>query len=189
MAVLTHLNIPGLNVIGRAACLYGDDSRQPFPRTAIVQSRHQRMNPGGRIRRGALRRRRVAMSTRFGAAAVLAAAWSVPHRCCQAVRVACSTAPGGVRQQRRLSTTRLAAGFISSAGRGRSVGAATRITSSSSSITSRKWAGYWQGGRAVTGTVRMVSDDAPFFTDPDAPEVLNGLEQPGPLAAGGDQVR
>lgn len=146
------------------------------------------MNPAGRLRRGALRRRRVAMSTRFGAAAVLAAAWSVPHRCCQAVRVACSTAPGGVRQ-RRASTTRLAAGFVSSAVSGRSVGAAARISSSSSSIASRKWAGHWQGGRAVAGTVRMVSDDAPFFTDPDAPEMLNGLEQPGPLAGGGDQVR
>lgn len=44
----------------------------------------------------------------------------------------------------------------------------------------------------VSGAMRMVSggdsDEGKFFTDPDAPEVVDGVGPPGPLA-GGDQVR
>lgn len=129
------------------------------------------------------------MSTRFGAAAVLAAAWSVPHRCCQALRVACSTAPTTGGRQRRAATTRLTAGFVSSVGRGGLVGAGARVSSSSSRIiASRKWVGHWQSERAAAGSIRMVSDNAPFFTDADAPEVFDGLGPPGPLVDG-DKVR
>lgn len=42
--------------------------------------------------------------------------------------------------------------------------------------------------RLGDGSVRMASDDeGPFFADPDAPAVVDGLGPPGPLD-GGDQV-
>ncbi|CAM9092331.1 unnamed protein product [Pylaiella littoralis] len=167
-------------------------------------------------------RRRSSLSIRVGsAAAMLAAAWSLPHRGCHALRVAsgpgCQYSRGCLgtaAQGARRTTASLAAGFVPGGGRARRMGVAADVTGagwpsfSSSSSSSSIDSGFFVRNRLgqqrhrqqqrrrgaaahVSGAMRMVSggdsDEGKFFTDPDAPEVVDGVGPPGPLA-GGDQV-
>lgn len=152
----------------------------------------------------------------LNAAAVLAAAWTVPHRCCQALRVSCSAAaPGsragyqyrgyvGTAAQRASKTTARVAGDFVPGGAGRRKMAASAVAAGGRSpsfggsggggFVSSNGHGQRQRSRGATATggggVRMVSgggsDEGQFFSDPDAPLELDGVGPPGPL--GDDQV-
>lgn len=139
------------------------------------------------------------------AAAILAVACSIPQRCVQGFRVSHS---GGTtfHQRRGIAATsrgssrtarvawQLVPGVV---GRRDSTCVMAKIRSasfeSSSSFVRNSLAGAQAGRRSRTalaapsGTVRMVSDESQFFSDPDAPEVVEGEGPPGPLV-GGDQV-
>lgn len=86
------------------------------------------------------------MSTRFGsAAAVLAAAWAAPHRCCQALRAAWLSkavatghhyfARGTMNQRNRLTTSRLLGGVAVGVRRRRSTTNAAGATAFSAVAT------------------------------------------------------
>jgi len=158
------------------------------------------------------------MPARVGnAAAVLAAAWSLPHRCCQALLRASSSAVVsaaagggysyrgyvGTASQRASKTTASLAGSFVPGGAGRrkvttaAAAAAGRIGSSGRSGSGSSFVGGGPRGSAAAGgrdgtAMRMVSgggsDESQFFTDPDAPLDVEGIGPPGPLV-GGDQVR
>lgn len=154
------------------------------------------------------RRRTRSMPARvLSGTAVLAAAWSLPQRCCHALRASVSSMAvsggagyhyrsyvGTAAQRASRTTASLAGGFVPGGAGRRKVAAAV-----SGSISS----GFGGGGqRATRGaappggisstTARMVSgggsDESVFFTDPDAPVEVDGVGPPGPLV-GGDQVR
>lgn len=139
------------------------------------------------------------------AATILAVACSMPQRCCQALRVlhsggSTSYQLRGMAARSRGSRTagiarQLVPGVV---GRRDAASASTEIRSASygSSIFVRNTltaATGTQAGRrsralaAPGGAVRMVSDENQFFSDPDAPGVVEGEGPPGPLV-GGDQV-
>lgn len=145
---------------------------------------------------------------------VLAAAWSLPQRCCYALQASvsslaaasrgaagfqCRSYVGTASQRARSTTAALAGGFVPG-GAGRRKVAAAVVAGSTSYDRSGFGAGGGQrrpgggGGIGSSGssTARMVSgggsDESVFFTDPDAPVELDGAGPPGPLA-GGDQVR
>lgn len=138
-------------------------------------------------------------------ATILALAYSVPQRCCQAFRV--SRSGGSISYQLRgmaatsrgSRTAKIARQLVPEVvGRRDAASAATEIRSgiygSSSFVRNGLTAATRaQGGRRIRalaapgGMVRMVSDESHFFSDPDAPEVAEGEGPPGPLV-GGDQV-
>lgn len=175
--------------------------------TAEYQQRptQQHMKPA-RHKGSSIRRERRPMSTRVGnAAAVLAAAWSVPLRCCQALRLTCSATGYQYRgvsmrittQQGRMAA-RLAGGFVPrGGGTQRAIGGVAGARSSGlgrggdfvgGSLAVLSGSGRRRAVAAASGgSVRMVSDESQFFSDPDAPAVVEGLGPPGPLE-GGDQV-
>ncbi|CBN74882.1 DNA gyrase subunit A [Ectocarpus siliculosus] len=153
-------------------------------------------------------RRRRWMTARVGnAAAVLAAAWSLPHRCCQALRAPCSSSAisgagyqyrsyvGTAAQRASRTTARLSGGFVpGGAGRRKVVAAAEsrRFISNGGGFVGDSSRLVAQQRRApAAGAVRMASgggsDESQFFTDPDAPSEVDGVGPPGPLV-GGDQV-
>lgn len=147
------------------------------------------------------------MTARVGnAAAVLAAAWSLPHKCCQALRAPYASSAisgagyqyrsyvGTAAQRASRTTASLSGGFVpGGAGRRRVVAAAeSRHFSSNGGLVGNNSRLVVQQRRAAAGAVRMASgggsDESQFFTDPDAPSELDGVGPPGPLV-GGDQVR
>ncbi|CAN0459724.1 unnamed protein product, partial [Ectocarpus sp. 8 AP-2014] len=154
-------------------------------------------------------RRRRWMTARVGnAAAVLAAAWSLPHRCCQALRAPCSSSAisgagyqyrsyvGTAAQRASRTTASLSGGFVpGGAGRRRVVAAAEsrRFSSNGGGFVgdSSRLVAQQQRRASAAGAVRMASgggsDESQFFTDPDAPSEVDGVGPPGPLV-GGDQV-
>lgn len=163
------------------------------------------------------------MSTRFGsAAAVLAAAWAAPHRCCQALRAAWLSkaaaaghhyfARGAMNQRNRMATSRLIGGVTNGVRRRRFTNNATSATAFSAVATTDTAAGLTRsstirssmyGGsfaqRVTVGlgpsnrgcygrSLRMISGEGPFFSDPEAQPEINGVGPVGPLA-GSEQVR
>eukprot|EP00903_Cladosiphon_okamuranus_P010462 g9898.t1 len=138
--------------------------------------------------------------------AVLAAACSVPQRCCHALRVSLSSVAvsggagyqyrsylGTAAQRASRTTATLAGGFVPGGAGRRKVAAAiasSRAGGFGGGAGQRGRAGAAPGGGGGT-TARMVSgggsDESVFFTDPDAPVEVDGVGPPGPLV-GGDQV-
>lgn len=140
------------------------------------------------------------------AATILAVACSMPQRCCQAFRVSHSGGSTSYHQLRGMAATsrgsrtaRIARQLVPGVvGRRDAASASADIRSASygsssfvrNSLTAAIAAQTGRRSRALAapgGTVRMVSDESQFFTDPDAPEAVEGEGPPGPLE-GGDQV-
>lgn len=140
------------------------------------------------------------------AATILAVACSMPQRCCQAFRVSHSGGSTSYHQLRGMAATsrgsrtaRIARQLVPGVvGRRDAASASADIRSASygsssfvrNSLTAATAAQAGRRNRALAapgGTVRMVSDESQFFTDPDAPEAVKGEGPPGPLE-GGDQV-
>lgn len=172
------------------------------------EQQHMKLQKGLRQQR----RRRSMPARVLSGTAVLAAAWSLPQRCCHALRASLSSmaVSGGAGYQyrsyvgtarsyvgtsaqraSRTTTASLAGGFVPGGAGRRKAAAAAAVAGS----TSRRGFGTGAtpaGPAAGSGTTRMVSggdsDESAFFTDPDAPEEVDGAGPPGPLV-GGDQVR
>lgn len=160
----------------------------------------QREGAALRMKLGRRRRSRawvVFMSTRVGTAALLAAAWSsLPHRACQALRLVCST-PHQYRARRVVVS--IAAGYhrrtaaqafacFPSEGVPRSpIGHVSQTLSSGDRVS---WGiKSLRRRRPSFDSVRMISDETPFFIDPDAPEPsVNGAGQTGLLDGTDDKV-
>lgn len=208
------------------AAAHEKGAQQREAQVASVSGSKQHMkHKGHEVSRQQRRRPPLSLPARVGgAAAMLAAAWSLPHRCCHALRVSSTAATamsgagcqyrgyvGTAAQRASRTTASLSGGFVpGGAGRRRvNVGAAAAAAFSgspsfSSSSASSDGRGFvvrnalgrqhrqQQQQRARVGAMRMVSgggsDESKFFTDPDAPEEVEGVGPPGPLV-GGDQVR
>lgn len=136
---------------------------------------------------------------------MLAAAWSLPQRCCHALRASVSSSVtavsgggagesyqyrsyvGTAAQRASRTTAALAGGFVPG-------GAGRRKIAAAAAVAGRTGTGGSGSGSGTTTTTRMVSgggsgsDESVFFTDPDAPAEVDGAGPPGPLV-GGDQVR
>lgn len=153
-----------------------------------------------RMKLGRRRRSRawvVFMSTRVGTAALLAAAWSsLPHRACQALRLLCST-PHQYRARRvvvsitagyhRRTAAQAFACFPSEGVPRSPIGYGSRILSTGDRVS---WGmESLRRRRPSFDSVRMISDETPFFIDPDAPEPsVNGAGQVGLLDGTDDKV-
>lgn len=169
--------------------------------------KHQK---GLRQQRRRQRQRRRSMPARvLSGTAVLAAAWSVPQRCCHALRASVSSVAvsggagyqyrsylGTAAQRASRTTATLAGGFVPGGAGRRKMAAAvasSRAGGFGDGAGQRAVGGAAPGGGGGGGTTtRMVSgggsDESVFFTDPDAPVGVDGVGPPGPLV-GGDQVR
>lgn len=168
--------------------------------------RPQHMKPA-RPKGSQLPQYRRSMPAMVGSAAtILAMACSMPPRCCQAFRVSHSGGStsyqlrGMAATSRGSRTARIARPLMPGVvGRRDATSAAAEMRSASygsssfvrNSLTAATGAQAGRRSRALaapgTGTVRMVSDESQFFSDPDAPTVVEGEGPPGPLV-GGDQV-
>lgn len=175
------------------------------PGTASKQL-HMKHQKG--LRQERPRRRQRSMPARvLSGTAVLAAAWSVPQRCCHALRASVSSLAAvsggagyqyrsyvGIAAQRASRTTAtLAGGFVpGGAGRRKVVAAVAGSTSGGGfggrGQRARRGAASVGGGTATRMVSGGGSDESVFFTDPDAPAEVDGVGPPGPLV-GDDQVR
>ena len=167
--------------------------------------RRQHMNPTRR-KGSRLPKSRRSMPTMVGSAAtILAVACSMPQRCCQAFRASHSGGSTshqlrGMAATRRSSrTARIArqlvpgvvgrqdAAIASAEIRSASYGSSSLVRNSLAASTGAQAGRRSRSLAAPGGAVRMVSDESQFFSDPDAPEVVEGEGPAGPLV-GGDQV-
>lgn len=142
-----------------------------------------------------------------GAAAVLAAAaWSLPYRACQALRLTHFPTPTRHRANRmlrmagfeaRLQQRQITAGFaLYTSSSGSSRGFRVNRLSLGAGIGANGGAGGHGRCGSVrlsvrrpgpAGVLRMVSDEGQFFADPDAPPpTLDGVGPPGPLVSGSE---
>lgn len=140
------------------------------------------------------------------AAAILAVACTIPQRCCQALRVSHSGGTASYQLRGMAATSRgnsrtarvtrqLVPGVIGRrdattatvAMRSVSYGSSSFVRNSLTAATGAQAGRRSRALAASGGTVRMVSDESQFFSDPDAPAVVEGEGPPGPLV-GGDQV-